>query len=181
MMNDDGSSDPTISHTPVESTSRTLLPSTTHAHEVTHARPTPASASAWVPQGRKVTRAYGIRLDDECIFTWGKRLYEEREPGELDNLPPAEVRSRVEAMTPATIAYIPHKLYKQFPDLPGLRRNILLIPTRRGALEWLLVLKDNSSREAVELRIDPETLKSVKEFVGVGNQAAKWYDVTDRA
>ena len=168
---------PTLSHTPVDSTSRASLPSPTHAHKVTHARPTPASD---VPQGPNVTRAYGIRLDAECIFTWGKRLYEEREPGELDNLPPAEVRSRVESMTPATIAYIPHKVYTQFPNLPRLRRNILLIPYR-ATMEWLLVIKDNSSREAAELRVDPETLKRVKEFVGVGNQPAKWYDVTDRA
>ncbi|KAI0071205.1 hypothetical protein K474DRAFT_659976 [Panus rudis PR-1116 ss-1] len=138
-----------------------------------------SSHPSCVPQGSRVTRAYGLHLDDDCVFRWGKDYYERHYPGKLDKLTPEEVREKVDSIMSVTTAYIPHELYKAFPHLPRLRRNVLLIRFPRS-LEWLLVLKDNSSKEALHAPLSMEDVMRVKEFLGVRKQGAKWYNVSNR-
>ncbi|KAI9058939.1 hypothetical protein FKP32DRAFT_1596816 [Trametes sanguinea] len=43
---------------------------------------------------------------------------------------------------------------------------------------WLLVLKDNSSYEALHAPLEAEDVRALKEFLGVRPQGARWYDVS---
>ena len=133
--------------------------------------------SGRLPQGRAVTRALAIKLDNECLMRWAELLNEEVCPGELSQLTPEELQQRLMQMQTLTVKYMAHRVYCEFPNLPRLGRAGLLVP-RRGDLMWLFVFKDNSSREVLDAPIDMDDVHGVQEYLGVTPQRAKWYDVT---
>ena len=132
--------------------------------------------SGRLPQGRAVTRALAIKLDNKCLMRWAEVLNEEVCPGELSQLTPEELQQRLMRMQTLTVNYMAHRVYCEFPNLPRLGRVGLLV-TSRG-VGWLFVFKDNSSREVLDAPIDMDDVHGVQEYLGVTPQRAKWYDVT---
>ena len=130
-----------------------------------------------LPQGRVVTRALAIKLDDDCIMRWGDVFHEEMFPGKRSQISPERYRERLTEMQSIIVNYLAHRVYCEFPNLPRLGRAGLLVP-RRGDLMWLFVFKDNSSREVLDAPIDMDDVHGVQEYLGVTPQRAKWYDVT---
>ena len=123
------------------------------------------------------TRAVAIKLDDDCIMRWGDVFHEEMFPGKRSQISPERYRERLTEMQSIIVNYLAHRVYCEFPNLPRLRRARLLV-TRRGALMWLFVFKDNSSHEVLHATLKQEYMIGAKKFLGVKKQGAKWYDVT---
>ncbi|KAI0767742.1 hypothetical protein C8Q74DRAFT_1439741 [Fomes fomentarius] len=131
------------------------------------------SGRVYLPQGRAVTRAYAVKLDKKCIYRWAEMLYDEFDPGEREQMTPEEFRHELEGMEDFAVDYMISKVYRQFPNLPSLRRASLYVRCPRKS--WLFVFKDNSSHEALHAHLDLADVKGVKEFIGVKKQGAKWY------
>ena len=132
--------------------------------------------SSRLPQGRAVTRALAIKLDNECILRWAELLHEEVYPGKRSQLSPERYRERLVTMKYITVNYLAHRVYCEFPNLPRLGRAGMLVPS--AEVGWLFVFKDNSSREVLDAPIDMDDVHGVQEYLGVTPQRAKWYDVT---
>ncbi|TFK80544.1 hypothetical protein K466DRAFT_591775 [Polyporus arcularius HHB13444] len=130
-----------------------------------------------IPQGRTANRAYGIMLDEETLYRWGSKLYQEVRPRQFARLSKEELRDEIEDTLPATLMYVAREVYSAFPTIPRLRRNIVLLDPVQGT--WLLVLKDNSSPAAFNVEVRPEDVQGAITFLGLEdeNRQAKWYKV----
>ena len=84
-----------------------------------------------------------------------------------------KTRDTLKCMRVAILPELALLVYDAFPNMRRLRRNIV---AHYG--EWLLVFKDNSSREVLDAPIEMEDVRGVKEYLGVKPQRTKWYDVT---
>ncbi|KAI0737348.1 hypothetical protein C8Q80DRAFT_1276533 [Daedaleopsis nitida] len=132
----------------------------------------------WIPQGRTVSRALAVKVDDECLYRWGERYYDEFFPGDREKSSPEEFRQDLQDNELFTMQYMAAKLYCEFPNLPRLDRTAMLIMCPKST--WLYVFKDNSSREACHAPLSQEDVTAAKAFLGVKEQGAKWYNVTRR-
>ncbi|KAI0719388.1 hypothetical protein C8T65DRAFT_736717 [Cerioporus squamosus] len=137
----------------------------------------PPVRSKRIPQGRTATRAYGILLDEETLYRWGSRLYEEVRPRQFARLSTKQLRDEIEDTLPATLLYVAREVYDAFPRIPRLRRNIVLLDPVKGT--WLLVMKDNSSPAAFNVEVFPEDVQGALAFLGLNpeNHQTKWYKV----
>ncbi|KAI0737347.1 hypothetical protein C8Q80DRAFT_330226 [Daedaleopsis nitida] len=131
-----------------------------------------------IPQGKKVSRALAVKINDECLYRWGERCYDEFLPGEREKSSPEEFRDYLQDHHLHTMHYMAWKLYCEFPNLPRLDRSAILIMCPKST--WLYVFKDNSSPEAFHAPLSQEDVTAAKEFLGVKEQGAMWYDVTRR-
>ncbi len=139
--------------------------------------PSPPSQQVLVPeQGKHPTHAYGVLLDAECIHHWGTQLYNKVRPGRLSNMSPEEARKTVFGIRGAALAEFSRLVYDAFPNVPRLRRNLILMDAAEGT--WLLVLKDNSTHSCRHAYLDPEDVIGIKKLLGLQRQAAKWYRVS---
>ncbi|KAJ8481028.1 hypothetical protein ONZ51_g6263 [Trametes cubensis] len=126
----------------------------------------------------RITQALAVQLDEDCIKRWSELFYEEYHPGRREQLPPEVYRESIKSLTPFTMDYIGHRVYKRFPNLPRLHRPGFLVT--HPDVMWLFAFKDNSSEEILNAPLTAEDVKAVKEFLGVKKQGAKWYDVRTR-
>ncbi|TFK92666.1 hypothetical protein K466DRAFT_659114 [Polyporus arcularius HHB13444] len=137
----------------------------------------PPSQQVLVPnQGKHPTRAYGVLLDAERIHYWGTQLYNKVFPGELERMSPEKAREAVFDIRGATVAEFPRLVYDAFPNIPRLRRNLILMDDLEYM--WLLVLKDNSTYSCRHAYLDPEDVIGIKKLLGLRRQAAKWHHVS---
>ncbi|KAI0808305.1 hypothetical protein C8Q74DRAFT_1363701 [Fomes fomentarius] len=140
--------------------------------------PPPASrhrAKPHIRQGEDVTVAFGFILDETNLMPWAEYFYGLGHDVKLSSLPPEEARKAYETIAFTAVNALPHRVYHRVRGLPRLRRAILLLNPEK--LRWLFVLKDNSSRPALDLKLDPEDVKKVAEVLKVGEQEPKWYRV----
>lgn len=140
--------------------------------------PPPASrhrAKPHIRQGEDVTVAFGFILDETNLMPWAEYFYELGYDVKLSSLPPEEAQKAYETITFTAVNALPHRVYHRVRGLPRLRRAILLLNPEK--LRWLFVLKDNSSRPALDLKLDPEDIKKVAEVLKVGDQQPNWYRV----
>ncbi|RDX49167.1 hypothetical protein OH76DRAFT_560102 [Lentinus brumalis] len=130
-----------------------------------------------IPQGRTANRAYGIMLDEETLYRWGSKLYQEVRPRQSARLSEKELRDEIEDTLPATLMYVAREVYGAFPTIPRLRRNIVLLNPVQGT--WLLVLKDNSSPAAFNVEVRSADVQGAITFLGLEDEhrRAKWYKV----
>ncbi|KAI9064483.1 hypothetical protein FKP32DRAFT_1685752 [Trametes sanguinea] len=133
----------------------------------------------YIPQGKAVTRALAIVLDEACLTRWGTAICDELrlvEPGEMT---PEQLRSFLVSMRVGITRRMAYEAYCKIPGLPRFERNVLAMDYPDSVTTtWLLILKDNSSYEALHAPLEKEDVRALKEFLGVRPQRAKWYDVS---
>ncbi|KAI0808308.1 hypothetical protein C8Q74DRAFT_1363704 [Fomes fomentarius] len=134
-------------------------------------------AKPHIRQGEDVTVAFGFILDESNLMPWAEYFYELRHGTKMTSLPPEETRKAFERIVFTAVNSLPFRVYHRVRGLPRLRRAILLLNPNPGKLRWLFVLRDNSSRPALDLEIDPEDIKKVAEVLKVGDQEPNWYRV----
>ena len=138
-----------------------------------------------IRQGKAVDRALAIKLDKECMYRWGEAIYDRCYPGTRTTDSPEVVRKKYSRLALGIAQHMAYETYCRFPGIPRFRRNVLLVPRRRGRsrefeMMWLFVLRDNSSQEALQAPLVTEEVEAAMEFLGVENKGVKWYDVTSR-
>ena len=125
------------------------------------ARRAPDPEFQFISQGKTVDRALAIKLDRECMRRWGEVIYDQIYPGTRTTDSP-EVSCEKWARLALSIAeYMAYETYCKFPSIPVFRRGVLLITYPR--LTWLLVLRDNSSHEALHAPLVPEDVNAAIE------------------
>ncbi len=142
------------------------------------APPASASRKGFVRQGEDVTVAFGFILDEPTLRPWAEYYYELAYHVKLSSLPPEEAKKAYNFILFTAVNLLPNRVYRTVRGLPRLHRTILLLNPQPGKLRWgLFVLRDNSSRPALDLEIDPEDIKKAAEVLKVGDQEPKWYRV----
>lgn len=131
-----------------------------------------------IPQGKAVDRALAITLDKDCMHQWGEVIYDQLYPGTRTTDSPEISREKWARLALSIAEYMAYETYCKFPSIPVFRRGVLLITYPR--LTWLLVLRDNSSHEALHAPLVPEDVNAAIEFLGVKQKGLKWYDVSSR-
>ncbi|KAI0808307.1 hypothetical protein C8Q74DRAFT_1443915 [Fomes fomentarius] len=163
--------DPTLS-------SAALIPTApSPAAPAAPAHPASASRKGFVRQGEDVTVAFGFILDEPTLKPWAEYYYELAYHVKLSSLPPEEAKKAYDFILFTAVNLLPNRVYRNVRGLPRLHRAILLLNPQPGKLRWLFVLRDNSSRPALDLEIDPEDIKKAAEVLKVGDQEPKWYRV----
>ena len=146
-------------------------------------RRAPEPEFQFIPQGKTVDRALAIMLDRECMRRWGEVIYDQFYPG-TRTTDSAEVARKKHTRLALFIAQnMAYETYCRFPSIPRFRRNVLLVPRRRGGeieMTWIFVLRDNSSQEALQAPLVPEEVEAAMEFLGVEKKGVKWFDVRGR-
>ncbi|KAI9064484.1 hypothetical protein FKP32DRAFT_1591905 [Trametes sanguinea] len=132
----------------------------------------------YIPQGKAVGRALAIELDEACLTRWGTAICDKLFPGERAEMTPEQFRSRLWRMSFTTAQHMAYEAYCKIPGLPRFKRSVLAVERSDSGTTWLLVLKDNSSYEALHAPLKMEDVRALKEFLGVRPQRAKWYDVS---
>ncbi|KAI0738765.1 hypothetical protein C8Q80DRAFT_1124259 [Daedaleopsis nitida] len=132
----------------------------------------------YVPQGSSVGYAWALELDEDCLDRWGNTLYDRLRPGTRATMSPDEVHDVIHQADwkLLTAEHIVYQSYCKFPNLPRLEHSVLVIRRSTG-WKWLFVLKDNSSREALNAPVTPEDVEGLKVFLGIKHQEAKWFNV----
>ncbi|KAI0738777.1 hypothetical protein C8Q80DRAFT_209096 [Daedaleopsis nitida] len=167
-------------HAPLYLIRPTMSTSTSSAHASTTRTRGPRSPKfKYVPQGRSVSRAWALEIDEDCLNRWGNALYDKLCPGARATKSPEEIRDLIDDWGLIIAENMAYESYCKFPNLPRLERNVLVMPNSRG-FKWLFVLKDNSSHDALNAPVTPEDVEGVKAFLEVKEQDAKWYDVSRR-
>ncbi|KAI0738773.1 hypothetical protein C8Q80DRAFT_1289214 [Daedaleopsis nitida] len=136
----------------------------------------------FVRQGKSVSRAWALEIDQDCLDRWGNILYDKLCPGTRATKSPEEVRKTIRSWGLLPAHHMAYESYCKFSNLPRFERNVFVLPhsgTPRR-MTWLFVLKDNSSREALDAPVTPEDVEAVKAFLGVKEQDAKWFEVSHR-
>ncbi len=108
---------------------------------------------------------------------WAEYFYELTYQAKMSSLPPEEVLDAYQDVVFTAVNTLPHTVYHRVRGLPRLYRAILMINPNPGKLKWMFVLRDNSSRPALDLEIDPEDIKRVAEVLKVEDQEPKWYRI----
>ena len=131
-----------------------------------------------VAQGSRVTRAYGFKLDRECLNRWTRTYYEEVWPGKLDKMSAKQVREALRDLRPATIVALPRDVYRVIPTIPRFERSIVSLDPVAGS--FVFVFKDNSSHAALHAPVSLEDIERAKEMLGVDeSEPVRWYRVRD--
>ena len=151
----------------------------------TSTAPASQSKMKFIPQGKSMDRALAFILDQECMNRWGEKIYDMFYPGSRESESPEDHRKNLGGIELCTAEYLAYETYCRFSGIPRFRRNVLLVPRRRGRsrefeMMWLFVLRDNSSQEALQAPLVLEEVEAAMEFLGVEKQDVKWYDVTSR-
>ncbi len=108
---------------------------------------------------------------------WAEYFHELRHGTKMSSLSPEEARKAFRGIVITAVNSLPFRVYNRVHGLPRLSRPILLLNPDPAKARWLFVLKDNSSRPALDLKIDPEDIKKVAEVLKVGDQEPNWYRV----
>ncbi|RDX43510.1 hypothetical protein OH76DRAFT_1410031 [Lentinus brumalis] len=136
----------------------------------------PRPVREYIPQGPSPTLAYGIVIDEDCIYRRSKVVYKERKREDLSQMSPEDARKALRSIRGLTIVTMPDDIYFAFPNLPRLKRNLLIRSDADGT--WLFVFKDNSTHAASHVPLDPEDVRGVKRMLGLQWQVAKWHRVS---
>ncbi len=136
----------------------------------------PKRVQEYIPQGPSPTLAYGIVIDEDCIYRRSMVVYKQRKGVDPSEMSPEDARKALRSIRGLTIVTIPDDIYFEFPNLPRLKRNLLIRSDLDGT--WLFVFKDNSTHAASHVFLDPEDVKGVKKMLGLQRQVAKWHRVS---
>ncbi|TFK81720.1 hypothetical protein K466DRAFT_328313 [Polyporus arcularius HHB13444] len=134
----------------------------------------PRPVQEYIPQGPSPTLAYGIVIDEDCIYRHSKVVHKEMNRPDLSHMSPEDANKALRRIRGFTIVTMPDDIYFAFPNLPRLKRNLLLMRD----VEWLFVFKDNSTHAASHVYLDPEDVRGVKRMLGLQWQVAKWHRVS---
>lgn len=129
-----------------------------------------------VPQGPKVTRAFGYILYEDTLRMWAEHYYYEKVHGKkVSSLPPDEREHAIDLMLLATLESLPSKVYTKVPGLPRLQRRLILMDPI--STTYLFVLQDNSSAAALNSHVSEEDLVKMAEVLKITDQKPNWYHV----
>ncbi|RPD52752.1 hypothetical protein L226DRAFT_541026 [Lentinus tigrinus ALCF2SS1-7] len=120
------------------------------------------------------TRGYGFMLDDGCLRHWAKIIYEETYGADaLSKMTPKEAEEAIDLGLAVAPSVILHKVYRQFPGIPRLRRRLALVDPDEG--KYVVVLKDNGTSAALNMKIAPEDVEGVRKMLDLGEQQPRWH------
>ncbi|KAI0715757.1 hypothetical protein C8T65DRAFT_726474 [Cerioporus squamosus] len=136
----------------------------------------PKPVKEYIPQGPSPTLAYGIIIDEDCIYRRSMVLYKELRGEDPSQMSPEAARKAVSSIRGLAIMTISDDIYFAFPNLPRLKRNLLIKSDIDGT--WLFIFKDNSSHAALHVPLDPEDVRGAKKMLGLHRQVAKWHRVS---
>ncbi|KAI0715754.1 hypothetical protein C8T65DRAFT_738389 [Cerioporus squamosus] len=136
----------------------------------------PKPVKEYIPQEPSPTLAYGIIIDEDCIYRRSMVLYKELRGEDPSQMSPDAARNAVSSIRGLAIMTIPDDIYFAFPNLPRLKRNLLIKSDIDGT--WLFIFKDNSSHVALHVPLDPEDVRGAKKMLGLHRQVAKWHRVS---
>ncbi len=88
---------------------------------------------------------------------------------------PEEAEDTITSMTYSAQTIIPMFVYSEFPRIPRLHRNLVLMDGVEGT--YLLVLKDNSSEAALDTAIYSSDVEGLRKMLDLGDQRPKWYSI----
>ncbi len=78
-------------------------------------------------------------------------------------------------MSYSSLVFIPRIISSEFPRIPRLHRSLVLMNGVKGT--YLLVLKDNSSEDAINTDIYSSDVEGVRKMLDLGDQRPRWYSI----
>ncbi|KAI0793552.1 hypothetical protein C8Q74DRAFT_1365163 [Fomes fomentarius] len=120
-------------------------------------------------------RGYGLIVDQTCLRKWATAFHHRLYGDALSKMTPEEVERAIKSMSYSSLVFIPRIISSEFPRIPRLHRSLILMNGVEGT--YLLVLKDNSSEDAINTDIYSSDVEGVRKMLDLGDQRPKWYSI----
>ncbi|KAI0793567.1 hypothetical protein C8Q74DRAFT_1215144 [Fomes fomentarius] len=120
-------------------------------------------------------RGYGLIIDQTCLRKYATALHHRLHGDALSKMTPEQAEQAITSMAYSSTVILPLSIYSEFPRIPRLHRSLVLMNGVQGT--YLLVLKDNSSEEALDTAIYSSDVEGVRKMLDLGDQRPKWYSI----